>query len=115
VTSRVALARHPLAIAGALIATVSAVVFIALAIAMLAGWLENPYAGLVVFVALPAAFLLGLLLIPAGIRLQRRKLQRDPTAAAEWPVLDFRRANVRRAALIVARSVAVKATRLFRF
>ena len=106
-TSRVALARHPLAIAGALIATVSAVVFIALAIAMLAGWLENPYAGLVVFVALPAAFLLGLLLIPAGIRLQRRKLRRDPTAVAEWPVLDFRRADVRRAALIVTALTAV--------
>ena len=106
-TSRAALARHPLAIAGALIATVSAVVFIALAIAMVAGLLENPYAGLVVFVALPAAFVLGLLLIPFGMRLQRRRLQRDPNAVAEWPVLDFRRGDVRRAALIAAALTAV--------
>ena len=55
VTRREALARHPLAIAGALITTASAVVFIALAIAMLAGLFDNPYAGLVVFIAIPAA------------------------------------------------------------
>jgi hypothetical protein len=107
VTSRAALARHPLAIAGALIATVSAVVFIALAIAMVAGLLENPYAGLVVFVAIPVVFVLGLLLVPAGIRLQRRRLRRDPNAGAEWPVIDFRRSEVRRAALIIAALTAV--------
>ena len=43
---------------------------------MFAGLLPNPYAGLVVFVALPALFLAGLLLIPLGIRLERRRLAR---------------------------------------
>ena len=71
VTSREALVRHPLAIAGAVIATVSAVAFVALVIASLAGLFENPYAGMVVFVLIPAAFVLGLLLIPAGMRLQQ--------------------------------------------
>ena len=75
-----ALARHPLAIAGAVITTASAVVFITLAIAVLAGMFDNPYAGLVVFIAIPAVFVFGLLLIPAGMWLQRRKLLRDPTA-----------------------------------
>ena len=32
--------------------------------------------------------------------LQRRRLLRDPTAVGEWPVLDFRQAAVRRAALL---------------
>ena len=58
-----ALARHPLAIIGALLTTASAALFIALVIAVLAGWLVNPYAGLVVFIAIPAAFIVGLLLI----------------------------------------------------
>jgi len=107
VTRREALARHPLAIAGALIATASAVVFIALVIAALAGLLHNPYAGLVVFVAIPAAFIVGLLLIPAGMWLQQRKLRRDPGAVDEWPVLDFRRADVRRTALVIAALTAV--------
>ena len=94
VTRRQALARHPLAIAGAVLTTASAVVFIALLIAMLAGMLSNPYAGLVVFVAIPAVFVVGLLLIPLGMRLQQRKLARDPNAVADdWPVLDFRRAR----------------------
>ena len=94
------LARHPLAILGALITTASAVAFVALAIAVLAGLFENPYAGLVVFIALPALFLIGLLLIPIGMRLQARRLARDPSAA-DWPVLDFRQAGVRRTALVI--------------
>ena len=106
-TSREALVRHPVAIAGAVITTVSAVVFIALVIAVLAGWLANPYAGLVVFVLLPIAFAVGLLLIPLGMRLQRRKLAGDPQAAAEWPVLDFRRPEVRRTTLLVIALTAV--------
>jgi hypothetical protein len=104
---REALARHPLAIAGVLITTASAVVFLALVIAMLTGLLTNPYAGLVVFIAIPALFVFGLLLIPWGIRLQRRRLERDPTAPSDWPVLDFRLAAVRRTTLLIAALTAV--------
>ena len=101
-----ALARHPLAIAGVLIATVSGVLFFALVIAVLAGLFDNPYAGLVVGVAVPGALVLGLLLIPAGMWLERRKRRSDPSAA-DWPVLDFRRASVRRTALAVVALTAV--------
>ncbi len=104
---REALARHPLAIAGALITTFAAVAFIAMAIAVVAGLFDNPYAGLVVFVALPALFVAGLLLIPAGMWLQRRKLERDPGAARDWPVFDFRNASVRRTALAITGLTAV--------
>jgi hypothetical protein len=94
------LGRHPLAIAGALITTASAVVFIALFIADLLGLLENPYSGLVVFIALPALFVLGLLLIPLGMWLQQRKLQHDPTASTGWPVIDLGQPVVRRRTLL---------------
>ena len=100
--SRAALVRHPLAIAGAVITTVTAAVFLALAIAVMMGMFENPYAGLVVFIALPALFVLGLLLIPAGMWLQRRKLRLHPDADQDWPVLDFRSVKVRRTTLIIA-------------
>jgi hypothetical protein len=106
-TDRPALARHPLAIIGALLATVSAVVFIALLIAALVGLLRNPYAGLVVFVVIPAFFVLGLLLIPLGMWLQRRRLRTHPDAAADWPVLDFRSARVRKTTLLIAALTAV--------
>ncbi len=105
--ARAALARHPLAIAGALIATVSAVAFGALMIAALAGLFNSPYAGLVVFVALPTLFVLGLLLVPAGMWLQQQKLKRSPDAAADWPVFDFRRPEVRRTALLLTALTAL--------
>jgi hypothetical protein len=101
------LARHPLAIAGALITTASAVVFIALVIAELVGLFENPYSGLVVFIAIPAIFLFGLLLIPLGMWLEQRKLQRHPEATAGWPVFDFNHPVVRRRALLVTALTAV--------
>jgi nitrate/TMAO reductase-like tetraheme cytochrome c subunit len=101
------LARHPLAIVGAVVATASAVVFITLVIAMLAGMFTNPYAGLVIFIGIPAGLVLGLLLIPAGMWLERRRLLRDPAAINEWPVVDFRRPQVRRAALMIAAVTAV--------
>lgn len=105
-TRLAALVRHPLSIAGVLIATVSGVLFFALLIAVLVGLFNNPYAGLVVGVAIPGALLLGLLLIPAGMRLERRKRGSDADAA-DWPVLDFRRASVRRTTLAVAALTAV--------
>src|SRR5262245_18545259 len=69
--------------------------------------LRNPYAGLVVFVAIPAVFVRGLLRIPVGMWLQRRKLERDPSTTSDWPVLDFRQADVRRATLLIAAVTAV--------
>jgi hypothetical protein len=104
--TRAALPRHPLAIAGAVITTVSAVVFIALLIAAFAGLFDNPYAGLVIFVAIPAAFVLGLLLIPIGGWLHRRKVQRGD-AVEDWPVFDFRKPQVRRTTLMIVALTAV--------
>ena len=47
---RAVLVRHPLAMVGIAITTAAAVVFVALSVAMFVGLLENPYAGLVVFI-----------------------------------------------------------------
>jgi nitrate/TMAO reductase-like tetraheme cytochrome c subunit len=94
------LLRHPVSIAGVLITTVGAVGFLTMAVAAALGLFNHPYAGLIVFILLPAVFVLGLLLIPLGIRLHRRAIRRDP-AAADWPVVDLRKANVRRTVLAV--------------
>jgi nitrate/TMAO reductase-like tetraheme cytochrome c subunit len=92
--------------AGMAITTAAAVVFVALALAMLLGMLSNPYAGLVVFVLLPAIFVVGLLLIPVGMRLQRKALAQG-RAADDWPVIDFRHARTRRVALTVTALTAI--------
>ena len=103
---RAVLVRHPLAMVGIALTTASAIVFIALVIAMLLGMFHNPYAGLLVFIAVPAVFVMGLLLIPIGMAKQRRLLSRSPEAG-DWPVVDFRQSRTRRVALSIATLTAV--------
>ena len=105
--SRASLARHPLAVAGAVLTTVSAVVFMALVVAVLFGLFDHPYAGLVVFVLVPAFFVLGLLLIPLGMWLEVRRLRNYPDAIRAWPVLDLRQPHTRRTILAVIALTAV--------
>ena len=109
-TSRTSLLRHPVALAGGLLATVGAVLFAALLMAQLWGLFDNPYAGLVVFVVVPAIFVAGLLLIPVGMWLERRRLRHGATVAREWFVIDFRSAATRRWALAVLALTAVNVT-----
>ena len=49
----------------------------------------NPYIGIVFFLVLPGLFVFGLLLIPLGAWLERRRERRGTHAAPGWPVLDF--------------------------
>jgi hypothetical protein len=78
-----------------LLTTVSAVVFIALLAAVLTDLFQNPYAGLVVFVFVPTLFVLGLLLIPAGMWLESRAQRSEPWATRDWPIFDFRKPHAR--------------------
>ena len=96
-----ALLRHPVSLAGAVLATAGAVAFLALFVAELLGLLHNPYAALVVFVAVPALLVIGLLLIPFGMWLERRRLLRHPGSEREWFVIDFRSPTTRRRALML--------------
>ena len=88
------LARTPLSWVGTTVATTAAVLFLIFLALEFFGYLSNPYLGLLVFVALPAAFVLGLLLIPLGLwRAQRRTAS---GGEVEWPVLDLRQPHHRR-------------------
>ena len=88
----------------------SAVAFLTLVAADLLGMFTNPYAGLVIFIAVPALFVFGLLLIPLGIWLQRRALRRDPSAPVDWPVIDLRVSRVRAILIAVTALTVVNAT-----
>jgi NapC/NirT cytochrome c family, N-terminal region len=80
--------RHPLSIAGAMLTTLTALVFIFVLLADLFGFHSNPYLGLLFFVMLPALFVLGLLMIPMGIMLERRR-QRKGLAPRRMPRIDL--------------------------
>ena len=92
---------HPVAAVGTALTTLSAVLFILLVIIESIGLLENPYLGLLIFVLLPALFVLGLLLIPAGVWLARRRV-RQGKAPFAWRSLDLRDARVRSWVLLLA-------------
>ena len=82
--------RHPVALLGAALTTVMAVVFLVLLILESFGYFTSPYLGLLLFVTLPAAFVVGLLLIPLGVQLEARRRRKFPDAPpTSWPVLDL--------------------------
>jgi hypothetical protein len=81
--------RNPTSLVGVAVATSMAVAFLVLLALEMAGQLRNPYLGLLLFVALPVAFLFGLMLIPLGAWRRRRRLALGG-AVEDWPVIDLR-------------------------
>jgi hypothetical protein len=82
--------RNPVSFFGIVIATVTAVLFLALMGLEWLGYVTNPYIGLVAFVAIPTIFVIGLLIIPMGAWWAGRRRRLAPAWEPEWPVLDFR-------------------------
>ena len=93
--------RHPVSAIGVALTTASAFFFFILLALQALGFLQNPYTGILVFVVVPALFLVGLLLIPIGLRLERRR-ERAGAAAPAWPRVDLNDPAQRHALLIVA-------------
>jgi len=81
---------NPISLAGGAITT-------AAGITMIGYWLveifgrpnDNPYLGIIFFLLLPALFIGGLILIPVGLFLRRRKLRQAGHIPAEFPKVDL--------------------------
>src|SRR5512143_3071613 len=67
-------ANNPITIAGAVLAALSAVVLVTVVAINAMGGHLGPYSGIMAFMILPGVFVLGLLIMPAGIWLRRRRL-----------------------------------------
>jgi hypothetical protein len=98
--------RNPVSFLGMAIATAMAAVFLGLATLHLAGFLANPYIGLLVFVALPLLFLAGLAIIPLGAWWTARRRARHP-GTSDWPIIDLRQPRQRIIGLMVIALTAV--------
>ena len=92
--------KHPLSVIGAGLATLSAVAFIFVLFMDWLGLHTNPYLGIVFFFVIPAFFVLGLLLIPAGMWLNRRRRARGLDTPV-WPHVNLNDPVHRRRALVV--------------
>jgi len=83
------------------ITTISAALFVVVLLADLFGLHTNPYLGIVFFIVLPALFVLGLLLIPFGAWVERRRRAAGKKpASVEWPRIDLNIPAQRNAAVI---------------
>lgn len=81
---------NPISLAGGAITSASGVTMIAYWLVELFGRSnDNPYLGIIFFLLLPGLFILGLLLIPVGVFIRRRKLQLAGQIPAEFPKIDL--------------------------
>ena len=88
--------RNRLSAIGVALTTASALIFLGLVALDYLGDLQNPYAGLVVFIMVPALFVLGLLLIPFGVWLERRRLGHAAAPRSfHWSDPNVRRTDAR--------------------
>ena len=91
--------RNTISLAGVVLATAGAVLFLVVFLADLFGLHTNPYIGIVCFLLLPGIFLVGLLLIPIGAWTGRRR--KHAPSGLQWPRIDLNDAGQRRAAILV--------------
>ena len=86
----VRLIRSPLSVAGMVLTTISAVLFLVVFLADVLGLHTNPYLGILFFLVLPALFVLGLVLIVVAVQLLLMGLLGEMIAAGrpktDWPV-----------------------------
>jgi nitrate/TMAO reductase-like tetraheme cytochrome c subunit len=94
------LTRTPLGLIGSLIATTAGLLLLTLLGISLVGFEGGPYFGLLAFMLLPAIFVGGLLLIPIGAWLERRRLAYG--GPPSLPIIDLNDLTVRRKVLVVA-------------
>jgi hypothetical protein len=92
-------ARHWLSAVGVALVTVASISFLAILALELSGEARGNYYGIISYLILPAVFVVGLALIPIGLRLLRRREKAgQPTG---FPVLNFNDARLRSIALLV--------------
>src|ERR1700686_296358 len=100
--SDVRLIRSPLSVVGMVLTTVSAGVFLVVFLADLFGLHTNPYIGIVFFLALPGLFVIGLILIPCGAWVERRRRESGKApSAVQWPRIDLNDPAQRTVAVII--------------
>jgi hypothetical protein len=100
------LGTNVLTLLGGVLTTISALLIIAFLILGVLQITNSPYVGILAFLALPAVFIAGLLIIPLGFYWdRRRRVKRGGVAAVEegaFPRIDFNKPRVRHLAGIVS-------------
>ena len=98
------LGQNWISLVGAVLTTTSAITMLAFWLfeVMVGGGAETyPYAGIILFLILPALFVLGLVLMPLGAWVRRRRLRASGDLPAAYPQVDLNDAHLRKAVSLV--------------
>jgi len=96
--------RNWISISGAVLAVFNLASILSLLLLNLAFGFGGSYIGLFIYIILPGFMVIGLLLIPIGMRINRVKARKAKQEGKElnWPVIDFNVATTRNAGIIFA-------------
>lgn len=89
------LTRNAASLAGAALTTATAILILTFFGLELIGFHGGPYVGIITFLLLPGIFVFGLLLIPVGIVLERRRERRAALRGEPMPRFPVRAAALR--------------------
>src|SRR5215470_5677810 len=89
------LANNWISFLGVVIVTTATIFWLFLLPITMRGETENPYVGILAFLTIPIPFFGGLILIPLGIWLKRKKEGRAGVYPADFPTLTWANAELR--------------------
>jgi len=105
------LGQNRLSQAGVVVTTATGISMVFLwVIETIQGGHQHPYSGIILFLILPALFVAGLLLIPVGFVLQRRRDRKEGRSAEPPPPVDFSTPKIRRVVTFIAVATLANAT-----
>jgi hypothetical protein len=90
------LSNNWISLAGVIIVTTATILWLFLLPITLRGETENPYVGILAFLTIPGPFFGGLILIPLGIWLKRRKEGKSGVYPSDFPTLSWANPELRR-------------------
>lgn len=96
ITPLVFFSNNPISLIGVVLVTVATVTWLMFLPITLRGGVMHPYYGIVVYLLLPGVFIVGLLLMPLGIYVKRRKRGMAEAYPAGLPPLDLTNLDLRR-------------------
>jgi nitrate/TMAO reductase-like tetraheme cytochrome c subunit len=100
-------ANNWLSLTGVGLVTTATVTWLFLLPITLRGEVTHPYVGILVFLLVPAMFIAGLLLIPAGILLRRRRDHRKSIYPTNFPPLTWQNSDFRKLVLFIGITTCV--------
>ncbi|HTW66444.1 MAG TPA: NapC/NirT family cytochrome c [Bryobacteraceae bacterium] len=95
------LANNWISLIGVVVVTTATVFWLFLLPFSLRGEITHPYIGILIFLLLPGSFILGLVLIPAGIMYRRRRDRAKGQTSTTFPPLNLQNTDFRRLLMFI--------------